>query len=63
MAVSKVKARASCTGIKFLKFFVLLILGVVNLGVDWFFYTRVELIQPGLIYGPPNETLKLTIFM
>ena len=32
---------------KFTKFFVLLLLGIVNLAVDWFFYVKVELIQPG----------------
>jgi hypothetical protein len=57
------KKPTSCSGTKFLKFFALLVLGLINLGVDWFFYTRVELIQPGLIYGPPNSTLKLIIFM
>lgn len=47
---------------KFLKFFVLLVLGCINLCIDWFFYTRVDLIEPGLVYGPPNRKLKLTIF-
>lgn len=47
---------------KYLKFFVLFILGFVNLSVDWFFYTRIELIEPGLVYGPPEHILKTTIF-
>lgn len=48
---------------RFFKFFVLLFLGVINLVVDWFFYTKVELIQPGLVYGPPHERLRLIIFI
>lgn len=53
----------SCGAGKFLKFFVLLVLGFVNISVDWFFYTRVNLIEPGLIYGPPDKNLKLIIFI
>lgn len=55
--------KGSRPGPKFLKFFVLLVLGAFNLLVDWFFYTRIELIEPGLIYGPPDKQLKLVVFI
>lgn len=63
MTLKKKKSSSYRSKIKFLKFFGLLVFGLVNLCVDWFFYTRIELIEPGLIYGPPDQNLKLIIFI
>jgi hypothetical protein len=32
---------------KYVKFFILLILDMINVIVDWYFYTKVQLIKPG----------------
>jgi len=47
---------------KYLKFFVLLIMDLVDGSIDWFFYLKVQLIQPGLVYGPPSSTYKWILF-
>lgn len=43
---------------KYVKFFILLLLGMINLGVDWYFYAKIQLIQPGLVYGPISDSIK-----
>ena len=47
---------------KILKFTILLVLDLIDVAIDWFFYAKVQLIQPGLIYGPPTESYKWAIF-
>lgn len=32
---------------KYVKFFILIILDLINVIVDWYFYTKVQLIKPG----------------
>lgn len=46
---------------KYVKFFVFIILDLIDLAVDWFFYGRVASIQPGLVYGPPESAIKWSI--
>lgn len=52
--------KSSCG--KYLKFFVLLVLGILNLAINWFFYARVCLEEPGLVYGPPHQYFKTITF-
>jgi len=40
----------------------MLILDLVDLGIDLFFYAQMQLIQPGLVYGPPPDTLSWCLF-
>lgn len=47
---------------KYIKFFVMLILDLIDVGIDWFFYAQVQLIQPGLVYGPPHSTISWCLF-
>lgn len=48
---------------KYLKFFIMLLLDIIDVGIDWFFYMQVQLIEPGLVYGPPNSTIKWCLFV
>ncbi|CAF1031963.1 unnamed protein product [Brachionus calyciflorus] len=36
---------------------------MINLIVDWYFYVKVELIEPGLVYGPPESKIRWSIFV
>lgn len=47
---------------KYIKFFIMLILDLVDVGIDWFFYAQVQLTQPGLVYGPPHSTISWCLF-
>ena len=47
---------------KILKFVILLILDLIDVAVDWYFYTKVKLIEPGLVYGPPEEKYQKAVF-
>jgi hypothetical protein len=47
---------------KYFKFIVLLVLDLVNLCVDWFFFLKIQLAEPGLVYGPVNEYIKWSTF-
>ena len=47
---------------KLTKFVILLILDLIDVAVDWYFYAKVKLIEPGLVYGPPEEPYKWAIF-
>jgi hypothetical protein len=46
---------------KVLKFIILLFLDLLDVAVDWFFYTKVSLLQPGLVYGPIDSKYRWTI--
>ena len=48
---------------KYIKFFIMLLLDMINLGVDWYFYAKVELYQPGLVYGPPESSIRWSILV
>ena len=39
---------------RYLKFFIMIFLDLINLGVDWFFYGKVALAEPGLVVSPFN---------
>ena len=43
---------------KYVKFFILLVLDMINLAVDWYFYAKIQLVEPGLVYGPPNNAIR-----
>lgn len=47
---------------KYVKFYVLFLFDILNLIVDWYFYLKVELIKPGLVYGPPEPLIRQIIF-
>lgn len=47
---------------KYVKFYILFLFDIINLIIDWYFYLKVELIKPGLVYGPPELRLKQIIF-
>jgi hypothetical protein len=47
---------------KYFKFIVLLILDLVNLCVDWFFFLKIQLAEPGLVYGPANDYIRWSTF-
>jgi hypothetical protein len=47
---------------KIVKFIILLIIDLVDVVVDWYFYAKVKLIEPGLVYGPPEDTYRWAIF-
>lgn len=47
---------------KIIKFIVLLILDLIDVAIDWYFYAKVKLIEPGLIYGPPENSFKWAVF-
>lgn len=44
---------------KYTKFVILLWLDLLNLCVDWYFYIKIQLVEPGLVYGPPSDMIKL----
>ncbi|RNA37323.1 hypothetical protein BpHYR1_012422 [Brachionus plicatilis] len=47
---------------KYVKFYILFLFDILNLLVDWYFYLKVELIKPGLVYGPPELLIRQIIF-
>lgn len=47
---------------KYVKFYILFLFDIINLIIDWYFYLKVELIKPGLVYGPPELLIRQIIF-
>lgn len=47
---------------RYIKFYVILVLDLIDVFVDWYFYAKVKFIKPGLVYGPPEESYKWAVF-
>jgi hypothetical protein len=43
------------------KFLILLLLDLLDVAVNWFFYTKVVTMKPGLVYGPVNPKYRWSI--